>query len=261
MGNCKLRADRLYLSVIKLYMSPIFWSDLDRSVDFRTRISAYSRHGTFLASLRRGTMHNGAFLIIVDSDSRRRAELASLLYTTDYYLLPCEAAEEIFSPPPPNSLILTFDDGKSVGEAITQLLKLNCWTSVIAYSPSPKPQAVVDAVKAGATDYLGWPINPSNIAEAIKRIDACQSPADTAKYRELSAKNQLKSLSKREFEVAMAIRDGATSAMIAEQLNISPRTVEIHRANARKKLGAKSTAELVRLASEAEPKELWAQAR
>lgn len=206
-------------------------------------------------------MHNGAFLIIVDPDSRRRAELANILYNTDYYLLPCETAQEIFYPPPPRSLILTFDDGQSIGDVIAQLLKLDCWASVVAYSPDPDPQTVVDAVKAGATDYLGWPINPLTIAKVIERMSDHESAADTAKYRELSAKNQLKSLSKRELQVTMAIRDGATSAMIAEQLNISPRTVEIHRANARKKLGAKSTAELVLLASAAEPKRLKAQAR
>ena len=59
-------------------------------------------------------------------------------------------------------------------------------------------------------------------------------------------------MSKREREVLLSVANGLSSQKIAEQLEISPRTVEIHRSNMLNKMGANNTSEAIRFAVEAD---------
>ena len=65
--------------------------------------------------------------------------------------------------------------------------------------------------------------------------------------RHLDAVKAVEGLSARELEVLMGLVQGASNKAIGRTLGISPRTVEIHRANLKRKLGAVSTADLVRI--------------
>ena len=105
----------------------------------------------------------------------------------------------------------------------------------------------VMALKAGALDYLSLPCDPSCLREAL--VDAgqeaevrTQAQRQTEKARALIAR-----LTNREREVLELLVAGSSNKTIARDLQISPRTVEIHRAHMMSKLGAGHSADAVRI--------------
>ncbi len=109
------------------------------------------------------------------------------------------------------------------------------------------PRAVA-AMKAGATDVLPKPYDLQKLREAI--IDILRRDihmgAPTANGRPIAIYG-VNSLTQREREVAELIVSGLSNKEAAQQLDISPRTVEVHRANVMSKLKAKNTADLMRI--------------
>ncbi len=69
--------------------------------------------------------------------------------------------------------------------------------------------------------------------------------------REARARSRVQRLTRREREVLAGVAVGMSNRLIGEQLDISPRTVEIHRANMLTKIGAQHTSEAIRIAIEA----------
>jgi DNA-binding NarL/FixJ family response regulator len=72
-----------------------------------------------------------------------------------------------------------------------------------------------------------------------------------SKLREAVARSRVERLTRREREVLAGVAGGLSNRLIGEKLNISPRTVEIHRANMLSKMGANHTSEAIRIAIEA----------
>lgn len=108
------------------------------------------------------------------------------------------------------------------------------------------PMAVA-AMKAGAVDFIEKPFEDEVLVEAIKRaagrLEERPVPLeDTAVLRE-----RLDALSERERQVMAAVVAGLPNKTIAYDLGISPRTVEIHRANIMSKMQARNLPELVRM--------------
>ncbi|RQS75656.1 DNA-binding response regulator [Burkholderia sp. Bp8963] len=105
----------------------------------------------------------------------------------------------------------------------------------------------VRAMKGGAYDFLEKPYNDQDLIDKV--ADALK--VGMREYRQAQANSQtqdlLKQLSAREREVFDLLIEGKASKVIAAELNISYKTVEVHRAHIREKLGATSLAELVRL--------------
>lgn len=106
----------------------------------------------------------------------------------------------------------------------------------------------VQAMKAGAVDFIEKPFEKavmlSAIAEGFARIDQ----AHRSKRREAEAQVRLEVLTGREKDVLQGLARGLPNKTIAYDLGISPRTVEIHRANLMSKLGVTSLSEALRLA-------------
>jgi RNA polymerase sigma factor (sigma-70 family) len=106
----------------------------------------------------------------------------------------------------------------------------------------------VKAVKAGAVDFLEKPFKKEVLLERIHEALAqdMQARQDEAQRRQL--KDLLAHLTPREQEVMALVVGGRSNKEIARQLDISPRTVETHRARIMEKMGAESLPDLVTLA-------------
>ena len=106
----------------------------------------------------------------------------------------------------------------------------------------------VEAKKAGAVDFIEKPFEDTVINEAIERASehlvVPEADADEAN----GIRARLQTLSERERQVLSAVVAGLPNKSIAYDLDISPRTVEVHRANVMAKMKAKSLPHLVRMA-------------
>lgn len=103
----------------------------------------------------------------------------------------------------------------------------------------------VNCMKLGAIDLLEKPFDPEALIAAIRQ--ALVRRSDAPGYDTHDFRARLASLSARESDVLKGLLKGLPNKIIAHELGISPRTVEIHRANVMRKTKAGSLAELVRM--------------
>lgn len=101
-----------------------------------------------------------------------------------------------------------------------------------------------NALRNGAVDYLEKPLDEQLLVTAISEALASQ----VATREELPIKSDLSRLTRRERQVMDLLVEGLANREIAIRLEISPRTVEVHKARLMEKLGVKTLADLIRLA-------------
>jgi two-component system response regulator FixJ len=105
----------------------------------------------------------------------------------------------------------------------------------------------VEAMKAGVVDFLEKPFEAATLLAAVRTALADSSKADEDQAERERVKQLLGSLSPREHEVLHGVVEGKLNKVIAHELGISPRTVEVYRANVMSKTGARGLSELVRM--------------
>lgn len=124
------------------------------------------------------------------------------------------------------------------------------WPVIMMTAHGDIPVAV-SAMKLGALDFLEKPFAIERLEELLLAAYDEVLAARPKEELRRKAKDALAKLSNRERQVTRAFTLGRTNREIAKDLAISPRTVEIHRASALRKLQVKSTAEAIRLLIEA----------
>ncbi len=120
--------------------------------------------------------------------------------------------------------------------------------SVIVLTGHGDVATAVKAMKAGAADFLEKPYQPMALIEAVRR--ALHRAAEAAPLPE-DARELIGRLTPREHEVLVGLTAGGSNKSIARDLNVSPRTVEMHRANMMERLGARSLSDALRIAHDA----------
>jgi two-component system response regulator FixJ len=106
----------------------------------------------------------------------------------------------------------------------------------------------VQAMKAGAVDFLEKPFEKSTLLSAIEEAFRRMTVAGTASARASEAQVILAALTPRERDVLDGLARGLPNKTIAYDLDISPRTVEVHRANLMTKLRVRSLSDALRIA-------------
>jgi two-component system response regulator FixJ len=135
-------------------------------------------------------------------------------------------------------------DGLEVQERLT---KLDLFLPVIVMTGQGDVQTAVKAMKAGAVDFIEKPFAEEVLLNTIEAALAMADRPD--RHREaLEAAARIAALSPREREVLDALVAGRPNKVIAFDLGISVRTVEVHRARMMDRLGVGQLAEAIRLA-------------
>ncbi len=106
----------------------------------------------------------------------------------------------------------------------------------------------VRAMKGGATDFLEKPFDDERLIASVRRALAGSRVGGEVMAGAGEAAARLSLLTGREREVLLLLSSGHANKVVAHKLDISPRTVEVHRANLMRKLEARNLADLVRLA-------------
>jgi two-component system, LuxR family, response regulator FixJ len=132
-------------------------------------------------------------------------------------------------------------------ELLTELTLRGIQLPVIIITAHADVPMAVAALKAGATDFIEKPFRDEVLLSAIQA--ASSAPVEeTARTPGAGISARLSTLSAREREVMLLLVAGLPNKAIANRLGISARTVEVHRAHIMEKTGAKSLADLVRMA-------------
>jgi two-component system, LuxR family, response regulator FixJ len=132
-------------------------------------------------------------------------------------------------------------------ELQARLLQLENPLPVIVVTGQGDVRSAVRAMKAGAVDYIEKPYSDEDLLAAINT--ALSSAAWDRRDREaMKAAQRIAALSRREREVLDALVEGRPNKVIAYDLGISVRTVEVHRARMMERLGVRQLAEAVRVA-------------
>jgi two-component system, LuxR family, response regulator FixJ len=122
---------------------------------------------------------------------------------------------------------------------------------VIIITAHASVQAAVRSLKMGAVDFLEKPFEREILVKAVERA----LEKDRLRRSTMTSKNEIRrrlaTLSPRESELLRAVVEGKSTKMIADELGISPRTVDHHRANLMEKMRAANVADLVRMTVEA----------
>ena len=188
-------------------------------------------------------------LHIVCSDSRSRAEQARIAFALGHHAEVYGELEELLGRPPHEGIVLVTDSGEPAiaRELIGRLGDRGIWLPVVLAAPAPRTEQVVAAIKAGALDYLTLPLEMGSFARRLHAILGEAGQHAERRRREVEAQRAIAVLSRREHQVLELLAAGCSNKEIARWLEISPRTVEIHRGNMMAKLGAGHAADAVRL--------------
>ena len=192
-----------------------------------------------------------AVLFVVDDDAAMRRSLAYLFDSAGWRVEAFESAHDFlerYDGHAPGCLVLDVRMPLMSGLELQQKLKEHGvrLPTLFLTGHGDLPMAV-QAMKAGACDFLEKPCKDQVLLDAVTRavqrsIERCRISTQTR-----TAQAALAVLTTREREVAELMAAGKPSKIIARELGISDKTVQVHRHNTMEKLGVHSAAEIARL--------------
>jgi two-component system, LuxR family, response regulator FixJ len=150
---------------------------------------------------------------------------------------------------PPDVAVINLAVGEESGLGLLRRVKaLRTGVPVVMLANVPQLEAAVTAMKLGATDVLSKPLDSEHLLTIIRdalrkdvHLGAMQGGRRPVEVRGFAQ------LTPREREVLQLITNGQSNKEAGRELGISPRTIEVHRARVMEKLGAKITADLMRI--------------
>lgn len=190
---------------------------------------------------------------VIDDDDSAREALAFLLEAADYRVRTYDSAVAFLDALPsaqPGYVVSDIRMPDMTGlELAQQLLDRKSGFPVIIVTGHGDIPMAVEAMRSGVVDFLEKPFSEERILAALDRarrlLTAEEAPPSEARV-EIQAR--LESLSERERQVLDRVIAGQPNKIIARDLGISPRTVEIYRAKLMTKMHADNLASLVRMA-------------
>jgi len=189
---------------------------------------------------------------IIDDDQALRESLAFLLRTHQLEVRSFDSAKTFLDALPDASLGCVITDirmpGMSGVDLLRRLKELKVGVPVIVITGHGDVSLAVEAMKIGAADFFEKPFNDDQLVASVRA--ALQQRQDQTKRgaERTEIEHRISKLSAREKDVLAGLIEGRANKQIAFDLGISPRTVEIYRANLMNKMQADSLSDLVRMA-------------
>ena len=191
-----------------------------------------------------------AVIHVVDDDESARESLAFLLESADFQVVTYDSAPAFLTALPkakPGCVITDVRMPEMSGqELVARLAALDARMPVIMITGHGDIPMAVEAMRSGVVDFIEKPFSEGRILDALKRaLNALEAPAMSGDQAEIQ--HRLETLSERERQVLDGVVGGHPNKVIARELGISPRTVEIYRAKLMTKMHADNLAALVRM--------------
>ena len=195
---------------------------------------------------------------IVDDDAAFRRSLVFLLESMGWEVASHASAEDFLAaaPEPAATACLVLDIRMPMmsGLELQQVLRSRGWAvPVVFITGHGDVELAVHAMKHGACDFLEKPFKDQALLDAVGRAVKLGGEAREQALRCEEAQGLLDRLSPREREVARLVAQGLPNKLVGRELDISEKTVHVHRHKVMEKTCVSSAAELTRLMLRADP--------
>ena len=197
-------------------------------------------------------MANEPIVHVVDDDPAVRDSLAFLLDTAGLVSRTYDSAAALLAEAErlaPGCIVTDVRMPEMNGlEMVRRLADMGLRHPVIVMTGHADVPLAIEAVRAGVKDFIEKPFDDEALLASIRAALAEQAGSAEREGQEAEVRERLASLSTRERQVLDGLVAGHANKVIAYDLEISPRTVEVYRANVMTKMQARSLSELVRMA-------------
>jgi two-component system response regulator FixJ len=194
---------------------------------------------------------NKAVVHVIDDDPSARESLEFLVDCAGLQARTYESARAFLDALPtmePGCIVTDVRMPEMTGvELIRQLKALGVTDPVIVITGHADVPMAIEAMKQGVSDFIEKPFSDTAILDAIRAALSRASARDEIRRERARVLSLIGALSQREREVLEGLFEGHANKVIAFDLGISDRTVEIYRANLMTKMGAKTLSELIRM--------------
>jgi FixJ family two-component response regulator len=190
-------------------------------------------------------------VFVVDDDASMRRALTNLFESVGLKVEAFGSASQLLQAKPPDvpsCLVLDIRlPGVSGLDLQADLARANIHTPIIFITGHGDIPMAVEAMQHGAFDFLQKPFRDQDLIDRIQRALERDTRNRTLLAQHVRIRERLESLTPREREVLTLMTRGKPNKVMAAELGVSQRTVEIHRARVMEKSGADSLAHLVRM--------------
>jgi two-component system, chemotaxis family, CheB/CheR fusion protein len=190
-------------------------------------------------------------IFVIDDDRYAREAMRALLVKAGYRVNTYESAQAFLDSYRPDEKGCLITDVRMPGmngfELLAQFVAAGNQLPAIVITGQGDIATAVQAMKAGAVDFIEKPIKAEALADCVNRALQNASSPDQRRAHRSAAALRLAGLTRREREVMELVVGGHPNKDIAYRLGISQRTVESHRAAVMKKMGASSLSQLVKI--------------